>query len=66
MFWNLPNSQEVVDHRGETCYVVIEPVYVKKPAFDDGRPTLKGYVQLPCGDVFRAWWPVFTDWWPES
>lgn len=54
-----------MDARGETCRISIESGYVIKPAFNDGQPALKGYIQLPCGDVYAAWWPVFTDWWPE-
>lgn len=54
---------EVIDDRGDTCHVVVEPCLTRKPAFKDGDPVaMAGYVMLPDGDTYRAWWPVFTEW----
>lgn len=53
----------VMDDLGETCHVMILPRLTKKEAFDPFVPAYSGFIRLPCGDVYRAWWPCFTDWW---
>lgn len=59
-------QEQVLDNRGEICTVLILPTLTKRDAFVNGQPALQGYITLPCGDSYKAWWPVFTDWWQDG
>ena len=66
MLFHSARWHKVLDDLGEITEIYFDGAYVKKPAFIDNQPALKGFIRLPDGDVYRAWWPVFTDWWPED
>ena len=56
------NWLPVLDDRGEVSRVTIIPILTRKPAFTDGQLAYQGFIELPCGDTYRAWWPIFTEW----
>lgn len=53
--------QPVLDDLGEISEVIIMP-NLAVDSFSDGTPAMSGFIRLPDGDVYRAFWPVFTEW----
>lgn len=53
----------VLDNKGDECIVwLLAPNYSTKP-FNDGTIGIRSGIQLPCGDTYMTWMPVFTEWW---
>ena len=52
---------KVLDDKGEECTVWLLPNF-NEQQFMDGRTAVRGALQLPCGDTYMTWFPVFTEW----
>lgn len=52
---------KVLDDKGEECTVWLLPNFSEQQ-FVGGGTAVRGALQLPCGDTYMTWFPVFTGW----
>ena len=52
---------DVLDNKGDHIRVMYTHKY-SRGKFRGGSMAVKTWVAMPCGDIYAAWMPIFTEW----